>query len=166
MSPMMIAEVEREMKPMRPSLKSENPYFVQLMRGLPPRLIETKEIYSQYSALLKKLTLILVRNREGAKNDRRTREVIQGLGQYTKIIAELIEHYEKERFPLNPVDPIEMIEFLMEQHGLSQTDLAEEFGGQPVVSAVLAGKRPLNKNQILKLASRFHVNPAVFLSAD
>ena len=120
-------------------------------------------MHACYSNLVKKLTLILVRARKAAAQDRRTHEAIAGLGQYTKMIAELIEHYEKERYPIREVDPIEMLEFLMEQHGLSQTDLAKEFGGQPVVSAVLSGKRPLNKNHILRLAARFHVSPATFL---
>ena len=165
MSPMVIAQAEKEMRPIRPTVRSNNPYFVQLVKEIPPQPIEDKTMHARYSDLVKKLTLILVRARKAIAHDRQTREAVEGLGQYTKMIAELVEHYEKEHSPTGKADPIETLEFLMEQHGLSQIDLAKEFGGQPVVSAVLAGRRPLNKNHILKLAARFHVSPAMFLPA-
>ncbi len=50
----------------------------------------------------------------------------------------------------------------MDQHKLTQYDLAAELGGQPVVSAILNGKRKLNRRQIERLAARFHVSPASF----
>ena len=46
--------------------------------------------------------------------------------------------------------------FLMEQHGLRQSDLPE-VGAQSVVSAVLSGKRELNLRQTQALARRFGV---------
>jgi HTH-type transcriptional regulator/antitoxin HigA len=51
----------------------------------------------------------------------------------------------------------------MEEHNLKQTDLAEELGGQSIVSAILSGKRELNTRQVKALAERFKVSPAVFL---
>jgi antitoxin component HigA of HigAB toxin-antitoxin module len=164
MSPTVIAQAERELKPMKPALKSMNPYFRQLMQDIPPRPIEDKSLHAHFAKLVGKLSLILVRARKAGAKDRLTRQAVQGLAQYIKLIAELVEHYEKEQFPVKD-DPIETLKFLMEQHGLSQTDLAKEFGGQPVVSAVLAGRRSLNKNHIVKLAARFHVSPAAFLPA-
>ena len=50
----------------------------------------------------------------------------------------------------------------MEEHGLTQSDLAE-IGSQGVVSEILSGKRELNVRQIRALAERFHVSPAVFV---
>ena len=165
MSPMVIAQAEKEMRPIRPTLKSTNLYFLQLVREIPPQPIEDKTMHARYSDLVKKLTLVLLRARKAAARDRQSREALEGLGQYTKMIAELAEHYEKEHYPTGKANPVETLRFLMEQHGLSQTDLAKVFGGQPVVSAVLAGRRPLNKNHILKLAARFNVGPAMFLPA-
>ena len=164
MSPMVIAQVEREIKPMKPASKSSNPYFRQLVQDIPPQPIEDKTLHAHYAKLVEKLTLILVRAKKADAKDRLARQAIEGLAHYVKMIAELVEHYEKERYPIKE-NPIETLKFLMEQHGLSQTDLAKEFGGQPVVSSVLAGRRPLNKNHILKLAARFHVSPATFLPA-
>jgi antitoxin component HigA of HigAB toxin-antitoxin module len=164
MSPMVIVQAERELKPMKHDLKSTNPYFRQLVQDIPPRPIEHKSLHGHYAKLVEKLSLILVRARKAGTKDRLTRQAIAGLAQYVKLIAELLEHYEKDQYPVTD-DPIGTLKFLMEQHGLSQTDLAEEFGGQPVVSAVLAGRRPLNKNHIVKLAARFHISPAAFLPA-
>jgi antitoxin component HigA of HigAB toxin-antitoxin module len=164
MSPMVIAQAARELKPMKLALQSSNPYFRQLVQDIPPRPIEDKSLHAHFAKLVEKLSLILVRARKAEAKDRLTRQAIVGLAQYVKLIAEVVEHYEKEQYPATD-DPIGTLKFLMEQHGLSQTDLAEEFGGQPVVSAVLAGRRPLNKNHILKLAARFHVSPAAFLPA-
>jgi len=164
MSPTVITQAERELKPMKHNLTSTNPYFRQLVQDIPPRPIEDKSLHTHYAKLVEKLSLILVRARNAGKKDRLTRQAIAGLALYVKLIAELVEHYEKEQYSITD-DPIGTLKFLMEQHGLSQTDLAKEFGGQPVVSDVLAGRRPLNKNHILKLAARFHVSPAAFLPA-
>lgn len=51
----------------------------------------------------------------------------------------------------------------MEEHNLKQTELAEELGGQSIVSAILNGKSELNMRQVKALAARFSVSPAVFL---
>ena len=55
-----------------------------------------------------------------------------------------------------------VLRFLMQQHGLRQSDLPE-IGSQGVVSEVLADKRELNARQIRRLARRFGVSPAVFV---
>jgi len=47
---------------------------------------------------------------------------------------------------------------------LTQTELSKELGGQPVVSAILNGKRAINARQASALASRFGVSAAVFIS--
>jgi HTH-type transcriptional regulator/antitoxin HigA len=57
---------------------------------------------------------------------------------------------------------VDVLRFLMEEHGLTQSDLPE-VGSQGVVSDILRGKRELNVRQIRALAKRFHVLPAVFI---
>jgi HTH-type transcriptional regulator/antitoxin HigA len=49
-----------------------------------------------------------------------------------------------------------VLAFLMQSHGLRQSDLPE-VGSQGVVSEVLAGKRELNLRQVTALAKRFRV---------
>ncbi|MFA7391115.1 MAG: helix-turn-helix domain-containing protein [Pigmentiphaga sp.] len=55
-----------------------------------------------------------------------------------------------------------VLQFLMEQHGLKQSDLSE-VGSQSVVSQILSGRRMLNARQVAALAARFGVGADVFL---
>jgi HTH-type transcriptional regulator/antitoxin HigA len=79
-----------------------------------------------------------------------------------ELLTLLIEQYEKEHFELPDADPVEVLRYLMQSHGLSQRDLIPEFGAESTVSLVLNGKRNLNLNHIEKLSKRFSVSPAVF----
>ena len=56
----------------------------------------------------------------------------------------------------------DVLRFLMDEHGLSQSALPEA-GSQGVVSEILSRKRELNLRQIRVLAKRFHVSPAIFI---
>ncbi|MEZ4618593.1 MAG: helix-turn-helix domain-containing protein [Caldilineaceae bacterium] len=77
-------------------------------------------------------------------------------------LGTLIYAYEEDYIHIPPVYGIDALVFLMEEHGLQQSDLSE-IGSQGVVSELLSGKRQLNVRQIQALASRFGVSPAVFL---
>ena len=79
------------------------------------------------------------------------------------LLAKQIEAYEMEHHQLPEATPAEVLRYLMEEHHLKQTDLADELGGQSVASAILNGKRELNTRQVKALAARFNVSPAVFL---
>ena len=73
------------------------------------------------------------------------------------LLAERIREYEERARPWPETStPASLLAFLMEQHGLRQSDLPE-IGPQSVVSAVLAGKRELNLRQVKLLAARFRV---------
>jgi len=79
-----------------------------------------------------------------------------------ELIAKNIETYETHRYPTKPVSPAEMLEFLMEEHGLGQGDLPE-IGSQSLVSKILSGERQLTVEHIRHLSKRFGVSPAVFI---
>lgn len=97
-------------------------------------------------------------------------EIIDEIGeQETHPLADLVETvalaitaYEEVHVPVPVSSGLEILRALMEDHGLSQSDLPE-VGSQGVVSEVLSGKRHLNVRQIARLAARFGVSPAVFL---
>jgi HTH-type transcriptional regulator/antitoxin HigA len=76
-------------------------------------------------------------------------------------LAMVIHAYEEQHYPIPPVSGAEVLEYLMEEHGLAQSALSE-VGSQGVVSEILSGKRELNVRQIRALAQRFGVSPAVF----
>lgn len=68
-----------------------------------------------------------------------------------EVLSLLVEHYERERFPIDKPDPVEAIKFRMDQQGLSQKDLIPFIGSAPKVSEVLSHKRPLSLSMIRKL---------------
>ena len=79
------------------------------------------------------------------------------------LVGRLVDDYESERHSMPESLPHEVLRFLMDQHGLKQTDLAAEIGGQSVVSEILNGKREINARQAKALAARFSVSAGVFL---
>ena len=67
------------------------------------------------------------------------------------LLATLVEKYEKENFPFDWPDPIEAIQFCMEEQTLRQKDLIPFIGSRSKVSEVLSKKRPLSLPMIRAL---------------
>ncbi len=74
----------------------------------------------------------------------------------------LIVDYEGKHFTIEKASGVEVLKELMDTNGLRQKDLAEDLGGESIVSLILKEKRQLNRQQMEKLSQRFHVSPAVF----
>lgn len=85
------------------------------------------------------------------------------LANLLDLVGQLIKDYENEHHEIPHAAPHEVLRFIMDQHKLNQNDLAEEVGGQSVVSEILNGKREINVRQAKALANRFGVSSAVFL---
>ena len=86
-----------------------------------------------------------------------TRDPSHPLGGLVDLLADRIRVYEDRAHPWpDTSSPATVLASLMEEHGLTQSDLPE-IGAQSVVSAVLAGKRKLNLRQVKVLAKRFSV---------
>jgi len=86
------------------------------------------------------------------------------LADLLDVVGVLVDQYENENMTgVEPADPRDVLRFLMEQHGLTQSGLRKEIGTQGVVSEVLSGSRKLNARQAKALAKRFGVSPLVFL---
>jgi HTH-type transcriptional regulator / antitoxin HigA len=73
------------------------------------------------------------------------------LGDELELLSLLIEQYEKEKYMIAFPDPIEAIEFRMDQMGFKQKDLAEIIGLKSRVSEILNRKRKLTLDMIRKL---------------
>ncbi|MEL6496618.1 MAG: transcriptional regulator, partial [Cyanobacteria bacterium J06623_7] len=69
----------------------------------------------------------------------------------------LIEAYEEEHYSIPDCNSVDVLNYLIEEHSLSQSELPE-IGSQGVVSEILNGKRELNVRQIRALAARFNVS--------
>lgn len=69
-----------------------------------------------------------------------------------KVLAVLVEDYERRTVPMLPPTPIEAIRFRMDQLGLKTIQLAEHLGTTRArASEVLNGKRPLTLAMIRRL---------------
>lgn len=86
------------------------------------------------------------------------------LRQYNDALGVLIEDYERHHFSHigKNIRGVEILKYLMREHGLQQVDLRAELGGQSVVSEILSGKRHFNISQVQALSKRFAVSPTVF----
>ena len=115
--------------------------------------------------------LLCIRNeREYNAAIKRLNELLDEIGDNEKhplyslldTLGTLIHAYEEEHYPIPDVTGAEVLRFLMDEHGLTQSELPE-VGSQGVVSEILNGKRELNVRQIRSLAQRFGVSSAVFV---
>jgi HTH-type transcriptional regulator/antitoxin HigA len=77
-------------------------------------------------------------------------------------LGTLVHAYEEEHYPIPEASGTDVLRFLMDEHGCTQSNLPE-VGSQGVVSEILSGKRELNVRQIRALAERFKVSAAVFV---
>lgn len=84
------------------------------------------------------------------------------LAPVMETIGNLIENYEIQEYRINESSPVEVLKYLMQEHGLRQSDL-KEIGSQGVVSEILTGKRTLNIEQVKRISNKFHVSPLVFI---
>lgn len=77
--------------------------------------------------------------------------------------ARLIEAYERGRWPRRTPRPVDILAYLMEEHGLSRADLEPLLGTASRVSEVLNGKRDLSMRMVQRLRERFHVSADVLI---
>lgn len=83
---------------------------------------------------------------------------------YLDVLSDLVEAYEAQAVPIQPASDAELLRFLIEQKQVTQANVASAAGiAESTISAILSGKRKVNRAQITKLARYFHVEPAVFL---
>ena len=152
---MTVHTLERKLKPFESPMKS--PVLRWLYLHLPPQPIANKKMHRAYADAIS----VLMHEMELGNVVHSVKSEIE---RYLRSIFPFMDEYEKKEFPARPVTPEEMLRFLMEQNELSQYDLAEDLGGQPVVSDILNGKRKLTREHIERLSKRFHITPASFYS--
>lgn len=102
------------------------------------KVIKTENEYDE--ALAKAYNLIQENIEEGsAKSDE------------LELPTLLIEHYEKEHYPIVAPSPIEAIKFRLEQLNKPVSELSEILGARSRQSEILSGKRKLSLAMIRKL---------------
>lgn len=83
---------------------------------------------------------------------------------YLDVLTDLVEAYEDLYFPIPDASDVDVLRELMRSNSLGQTELSKKVGiSQSTISAVLKGARKLTKDQIVKLAEFFNIDPTAFL---
>jgi len=83
-----------------------------------------------------------------------------------ELLSVLVEAYDEEHHAMGATaTPQAVVEFLLEQQGMTRANLASVLGGRSRVSEFFAGKRPLSLSQIKKLRRLLNV-PADLLLDD
>ncbi len=77
-------------------------------------------------------------------------------------LGTVVHAYEEKYHPMPQRNGIEMLQFLMEEHQLKQSDLPE-IGTPKIISEIIDGERELTVKHLQILAERFHVSPSVFV---
>ena len=127
------------------------PSLIQSWRTIAPVLTIRNE--REYNTAMKRLNELLDEIGDDEKHP---------LYSLLDTLGTLIEAYEEEHHPIPDSSGADVLRYLMDEHGLTQSSLPE-IGSQGVVSEVLNGKRELNVRQIRLLAKRFKVSTAVFV---
>ena len=82
-----------------------------------------------------------------------------------ELLERLLDDYDERRMKgrFEALEPLALLGHLMEEGGLKQVDLVDCFGSQSVVSAVMAGKRQINREHARQLSRRFGLPLAMFM---
>jgi len=78
------------------------------------------------------------------------------------VLATLVDDYERKRWPVTKLDPVEAIEAAMEAEGRTRADLARLIG-QSRATEILSRKRALSLPMIRKIEQEWHVPASVLV---
>lgn len=85
---------------------------------------------------------------------------------YLMVLSLLLEQYEEKHHAIDVSDltGLDYLAFIMEESGMTRSDLGRLLGHRELGSKILRGERKLSKAHILKLSEHFKVSPSLFLS--
>ena len=81
-----------------------------------------------------------------------------------EILSILVEDYEKKHYKIDMPDPIEAINFRLEQLGLSRKDLEKTIGSRGRVSEIFNRKRNLTLSMIRKLHNSLNIPTDILIN--
>ena len=87
--------------------------------------------------------------------------------EYLLSLCVFVDKYEDEHHTMPPVSGLDMLRYLLETHGITQSTLASATDlSISTISEILAGKRTLGVEHVTSLARYFGVKPSVFLDGS
>lgn len=86
-----------------------------------------------------------------------------------RFLSVLVEAYEEDQYPLDRYvaggTPQSIVDFMLDQHGMTRAELVPIMGGSSRVSEFFTGKRALSLGQIRKLRETLGIPADLLLSA-
>jgi HTH-type transcriptional regulator / antitoxin HigA len=130
----------------------DNRKYAQLVRKFPPRPIHSARQYDDTLAVMNRL----------AMRDEDTLSPAEA--DYLDALATFVEEYDRVQFAEPPAGtPVERLRYLIEQSGMTASDLGRLLGNRGLGSILLTGKRELSKTHIRILADHFRLDAGYFL---
>ena len=127
--------------------------YLRLIQQLPLWPIESVAVHRRALALVNELL-----NTKASSG-----KLSRGEAGYLSVLIELVESYEKAKYPRRKVSDAEMLAHLIEAKGVTHVQVERDTGvAAPTISAVIAGRRRLTRDQIGRLSSYFGVAPTAF----
>lgn len=87
-------------------------------------------------------------------------------GDELDILATLVDAYEREHYPIDLPNPLEAIEFRLEQSGKTYKDLIGILGQRSRVYEVMRGARPLSLRMIRNLHKHLQIPADVLIQPE
>jgi HTH-type transcriptional regulator/antitoxin HigA len=84
-------------------------------------------------------------------------------GDDLEVLSILIDHYEEKRFPIDLSDPVEAIQFRMDQMDLKQTGLGKLIGSKSRMSEILNRKRKSSLELMRRLSKVLSIPAEVLI---
>ena len=115
------------------------------------RPIDTEEQYDRVLAVIDELA---------PRTDRTAEE-----DDYLLMLSWIIEQYEAQYYAIDTseLSVLEILQHLVEESGMTGSDLGRLLGHRELGGKLLRGERKLSKNHIQLLAKHFKVSPSLFL---
>ena len=89
----------------------------------------------------------------------------EGETAYLDVLDRLIEDYEERHhaMPMRTATPLERLQSLVEEAGMSASNLGRLLGNRSLGSLLLTGRRELSKAHIRTLSEHFRIQAGYFL---
>lgn len=130
---------------------ADNSYF-DLVKQFPLKPIASEHELNQATKIMHGLV------------DRGFDDLTAGEEAYLDVLSDLVKKYEDDHHPIPEASPIAVLQFLIEDRNTNQRAVALGSGiAVSTMSEILAGRREMNLDHMLRLADFFTVPVAAFV---
>ncbi len=134
------------------TLATSHNQYAELIQAFPPRPIHNTRDYNATVAVMNKFA---IRDEDSLSADEQ---------DYLHALATFVEQYDADHFPdVAKTSPLKRLQYVIEESGMSASDLGRLLGNRGLGSILLTGRRELSKAHIRTLADHFKLNPGYFL---